>query len=254
MNVTELFKKLIFTSEELLSCFDTQSQAYYWANSARKKNNIIMIKKGLYAAVNPATGLPYVSKFMVASNLTQSSCVAYHSALEYHGLANQVYNNVYVSTVERFVKFDFMDTEYEPVKFNFPEGIDEVISSVNIRVTDVERTVVDCIDNLRLAGGIEELLNAFAFIKKLDENKLVQYLKLYNTKVLYQKVGYILRQYAEEFHLSENFFSECRKHIGKCCFYFLKDTLTFGETVQSLEWNIMAPVSLRNDYLGGANG
>lgn len=254
MIVEDLIKKLIFTHEDLFLCFETQSQAYYWASSARKKKQIMMIKKGLYAAVNPATGLPYVSKFMVASKLTPSSCVAYHSALEYHGLANQVYNIAYVASNERFVKFDFMDIEYEPVKFSYSEGVDEVISSVNIRVTDIERTVIDCIDNLRLAGGIEELLGAFEFIKKFNEHKLLRYLELYNKKVLYQKVGYILRQYAEEFQLSEKFFFECHQNIGSSCFYFLKDCLTFGKTELSSEWNIMAPVSLRNDYLGGANG
>lgn len=253
MDAIRLFQKLIFTNDELLSCFETRSKAYYWAASARKKNNIAMIKPGFYAAVNPATGLPYVSKFMIASRLTASSCVAYHSALEYYGLANQVYNNVYAASKENFNKFDFFDIEYERVKLPFSEGIDEVVSSVNIRITDIERTIVDCVDDIRLAGGIEEVLNALDFIKRLDETKILRYLSLYNKKSLYQKIGYILKQYQTELNLSDEFFSKCQKHVGKKCFYFLEDTLTFGKTVFSSEWNIMAPVSLRNDYLGGAN-
>lgn len=254
MDTTRLFQKLIFTNDELFSCFETRSKAYYWAASARKKNHIAMIKPGLYAAVNPATGLPYVSKFMIASRITASSCIAYHSALEYHGLANQVYNNVYAASKENFTNFDFLDVEYERVKLSFSEGIDEVVSSVNIRVTDIERTIVDCVDDIRLAGGIEELLNALDFIKRLDETKLLRYLLLYNKKSMYQKTGYILKQYQTELNLSDDFFNECRKYVGKKCFYFLEDTLTFGKTVFSSEWNMMAPSSLRGDYLGEGNG
>lgn len=253
MDTTQLFRKLIFTNEEMFSCFETRSKAYYWAASARKKNMIAMIKPGLYVAVNLATGLPYVSKFMIASRITGSSCIAYHSALEYHGIANQVYNKVYVSSKENFSNFDFMDVDYERVKFLFSDGIHEVVSSVNIRVTDIERTIVDCVDDIRLAGGIEEILNALDFIKRLNETNLLHYLSLYNKKSLYQKIGYILKHYQSELNLSETFFSECRRYIGKKCFYFLENSLIFGKNVFSPEWNMMAPYSLRSNYLGGTN-
>lgn len=67
-----------------------------------------------------------------------------------------------------------------------------------VRITSLERTIIDCIDNIDLAGGIDEILNALEQIKILDENKLLSVLKSYNQVLLYQKVGYILEQFKND--------------------------------------------------------
>jgi predicted transcriptional regulator of viral defense system len=56
-----------------------------------------------------------------------------------------------------------------------------------VRVTDEERTVIDCIDRIDRAGGLEELLHAIAAMTYLNENKLLNYLEIYDKQFLYQK-------------------------------------------------------------------
>lgn len=42
------------------------------------------------------------------------------------------------------------------------------------RVTTLERTIIDCIDNLYLSFGIEEIFKALNYIYYLDEDKLLE--------------------------------------------------------------------------------
>ena len=44
------------------------------------------------------------------------------------------------------------------------------IVNEGIRVSSLEKTIIDCIDNIDLAGGIEEVLNALEQIKYVNEN------------------------------------------------------------------------------------
>ena len=59
-----------------------------------------------------------------------------------------------------------------------------------VHVTDEERTVIDCIDRIDRAGGLEELLHAIAAMTYLNENKLMTYLEIYDKQFLYQKTGF----------------------------------------------------------------
>jgi len=54
-----------------------------------------------------ATKAGLAGKFEIAGQITPSSCLSYHAALEYHGLAHQVFYELYVSSHETFKNFDY---------------------------------------------------------------------------------------------------------------------------------------------------
>ncbi|MHB8172503.1 MAG: hypothetical protein ACYDG6_13325 [Thermincolia bacterium] len=66
---------------------------------------------------------------------------------------------------------------------------------MGIRITDIERTMVDSIKNFDKIGGLEELLSCKEMLAFLDNQKLLLYLSLYDLRVLYQRCGYILEHY-----------------------------------------------------------
>lgn len=87
--------------------------------------------------------------------------------------------------------------------------------NAEIVVTDLERTVVDCIDRIDLAGGgLEELATALNGITHLDEQALLAYLKEYNKKFVYKKAGFILSLLKKDL-LSQNFFDICKQNCSK---------------------------------------
>ena len=246
--IDELVKNLIFTSAEICECFKCESKAVYWIGNSVKNNKIAKIRQGLYALINPATGLIYADKFMLGSRLNTNSYIAYHSALEFHGFANQVYNSIYIASDARFHEFEYGGISYERVRSAIPNGIITIKSSSNIRVTDLERTVIDCIDDIKRAGGAEELLSALSYIKKLDHEKLLLYLKDYHKNNLWQKTAYLLEKFNEILKLPEIFFKECNKEISKRVIYFLNDE-NFGEPLYNKDWNIIAPLNINTRHV-----
>ena len=80
-----------------------------------------------------------------------------------------------------------------------------------VRVTDVERTLLDCFDRIDRAGGIEELLHCMEGVVMLDEEKLTTYLATFNKAFLYQKTGYLLECIKKQAHISDSFLEYCRE-------------------------------------------
>ena len=168
--------------------------------------------------------------------------------MEYYGIANQVFSNVFVGSLTRFNNFVFNDNEFI---FKSAKNIKFVNNIINegIKVSSLEKTIVDCIDNINLAGGIEEILNALEQIKYLNEKKILEVLLDINKMVLYQKVGYLLELYNNQFEFSDDFFKECKTHISKKVNYLIQ--YEFKETELNENWKLIVPKNLKSRINGG---
>ena len=171
------------------------------------------VRRNLHVVVEPTTGSPVADKFEIATKIAEDSYVGWHSALEYHGLAHQAFYNIYVGSGKRFSKFNFEGTDYEycssPVPPTEENGIVTPAGNPYVRVSDIERTVIDCIDRIERAGGLEELLHCLEGLTYLNEEKFLKYLAAYNKAFLYQKAGFILENYPCGSGLGEEFFATC---------------------------------------------
>ena len=236
-----------FVKNDIIGDFDNDKQYENWIASQVKAKRIIKVRNGLYVHIDIA-GYPLTTKFEIASKIKEDSFVAYHSALEYYGVANQVFNMVTVGSQKKFNSFSFDDIEYvlKQVK-NKVQII--YIQKAGVRVTTLERAIVDCIDDINLGGGIEEILNALEQIRVLDGNKILEVLNSYNKVLLYQKVGYILEQYKEKFLFSDEFFKECQSRLTNQIKYFLEDE--YKDIEYNSTWRLMAPKNLKSRINGG---
>lgn len=236
-----------FNKQEIIKDFDNEKQLNNWIASKLKSKSLKKVRNGLYVIVDSA-GYVYSSKFEIASKISKDSFVSYHSALEFHGVANQVFSDVIVCSSTRFNNFEFEDIEYiNKVNKNYVEVMN--IITAGVRVSSLERTIIDCIDNINLAGGIEEILNALEQTKVLDEKKLLNVLESYNEVLLYQKVGYILEHFKEQLNLSNEFFEVCRSKLTNQIKYFLQDE--YKEIEYNATWKLMAPKNLKSRINGG---
>lgn len=172
----------------------------------------VQVRRNLYCMVDLSTGLPLCNKYEIGSHLSESSYISYHSALEFHGLAHQPFNEVFVSSLSRFNSFCHDDVDYVYCRqaANNIEGIGSPKGNPFVRITDMERTLLDCFDRIDRAGGIEELLHCMEGITLLDEEKLTTYLAAFNKVFLYQKTGYLLERIKEQAHITDPFIELCR--------------------------------------------
>ncbi len=229
-----------FKKDDIISNFKNDKQFYNWINNNIKNERIKRVRNGLYVTLDSMGSLS-VNRFEIASRITETAFIAYHSALEFYGLANQVFNIVIVGSQTRFYNFEFEEIgyEYENVKNYYDIHFNK---KANARVPSLERTIIDCIDNVNLAGGIEELLYALGIVVQLDEKKLLGALASYDSVFLYKKTGYILEHFREWIPLSDSFFAKCEAKVNNSFVYFLKDE--YSNIVFNSKWKIMAPENL----------
>jgi len=239
---TELAKHPVFTIEDVKKLTGNEKTAYSQVDRLMKKGLVKKIRKNIYSVVNPTTGQVVATRYQIACAITDTAYISHHSAFEYYGLANQVFYEVYVSSETKFNHFEYGHTTYKYVASRMSEGVVEVKNTTGVKITDLERTVVDSIRDFNKIGGFEELLNCLEGIHHLDEKKLKRYLDIYDTQGLYQRVGYLLDHYRKEMQLSKEFIEYCKDKIGKSRRYLVSELK--GESSYNSEWELMVPEEL----------
>jgi len=236
---TELAKYPVFTIDDVKKLVGNEKTAYSQLDRLMKKGLVQKIRKTIYSAVNPTTGQIVGTRYQIACAITDTAYISHHSAFEYYGLANQVFNEVYISSETRFNHFEYDQVSYKYVASRMRAGVVEAKNTTGVRITDLERTAIDSIQDLNKIGGLEELVNCLDRIHYLDEKKLVRYLDIYNTQGLYQKVGYLLDHYRSDMQLSEEFIYYCKSKIGKSRRYLVNEAKE--ENSYNNEWKLMIP-------------
>jgi predicted transcriptional regulator of viral defense system len=205
-----------------------------------QKGFVQKVKKNLYVAISIETGMPAASSYQIASNITASSYVSHRSAFAYYGYTNQVAYEMNVSSENPFSNFEYDGIDYIHISSRIPDGI---IEKQGVRITDIERTVIDYIGDFERIGGLEELLRCLGMITFLSEEKLLQYLAVYDKEVLYQKTGYVLQHFKDSLKLSDSFFRECSQKKGKSKRYFQKNE-NRDKLVYDSMWGLVVPKDL----------
>ena len=216
----QLLKIGCFTWDELVSMVGNKNTANSLVRGYLKKGYIQSVKRNLYTAIDLATGEPAVNKFRVAGKITPTSCVSHHAAFDYYGCANQVSYQVEVSSDTAFAPFEYAGISYTYFGSRINEGI--TTQPDGVRITDVERTVLDGIHDFEKVMGPEELLRCLELLPTAKEEKLLTYLSAYGKQVMYQKTGYILEHFRDAWNISDNFFAACEAGIGKSKRYLYK--------------------------------
>lgn len=234
-----LHQKLLFTTEDIAREIGNSQSAATMLWRYQRQGYISQVRRGLYCVNNMATQQPEANKFQIASAITPTSYVAYHAAMEYHGLAHQVYYDVVVGTKQTFKAFEFYNYRYAPHRSACSLEIETPIADTHIRVTSVERTILDCIDRIDLCGGWEELVNCLRSVTYLQEERLKSTLEAYSKTALYKKVGFLFEQL--QVPASQNFIADCRKYAKDSVMYLTSDGTS--DTFYA-SWRLYAPHNL----------
>ncbi|MDR2368993.1 MAG: transcriptional regulator [Deltaproteobacteria bacterium] len=233
-----LAEKQCFTREEVVALTGNYNTAGSVLKNYQKKGYVRQVRRNLYVMINLADRQPVASKFLIAGRITPTAYVSHHSAFEYYGCANQVSSQVEVSSETPFVSFSFAGNTFTYIASRIQDGV--ITNWWDIRITDIERAVVDGINDFEKVMGLEELLRCLLRVVSVREGKLLGCLAAYGKQALYQKAGYILRHFKGKWNLSDDFFSECAARIGKSTRYLTKN----HEGNYDAKWQLVAPADL----------
>jgi predicted transcriptional regulator of viral defense system len=237
----ELTELQCFTRADVERITDNAKTADSLLTNYQKKGYIESVKRNLYVAVSMETGQAVASRYRIASHITDGAYISHHSAFEYYGYANQVFYELYVSGDKRFNSFEYDDVVYRHIAPRVSIGVEEKPDGV--RVTDIERTVLDSINDFDKIAGLEELLRCLELIPLINEEKLLEYLERYGKQFLYQKAGYVLNHLKEELRLSERFFEVCERKVSKSVRYFYNG-IEHEQNAFDNRWQLFVPKNL----------
>jgi predicted transcriptional regulator of viral defense system len=221
-----------------------------------KKGAAYRIGRGKYAII-PADVLygrkSFVADpFVVISELMKDVeyYVAYQSAAHIHGIAEQVpfSSTVAVLKQKRPVRLGNTRIEFVTMKKSKFFGFNETkYSNVFLKVSDLEKTVIDCIDRQDLCGGISEvartLSNALS-TDKLDLVKLLAYAKKFSNYALIQRLGFLLERLSRSnnYYVDRGILSDFEKLAGP--FVYPLDVSGTKKGRTSEKWRIIENISL----------
>ena len=101
------------------------------------------------------------------------------------------------------------------------------------RITDKEKTIVDCFDLPQYFGGYEELIRAFAYTR-LNTQKLIPYCEAINNIAVTKRMGFL----AELFHKEKTSMVQKYAHYKVNEKYSLFDPLGANEGKYLSKWKL----------------
>ncbi len=215
-----------------------------------RSGRILRLRRGLYAVL-PIGANPQsypVDPFLVAAKMTDDSVLAYHTALEFHGKAYSVYQHFYYLTGHSprpltFRSFSFRSVLFPRklrVKNRQDFGVIEADRlGLDVRVTDLERTLVDVLDRPDLAGSWEEIWRSLESVEFFDLDKVVEYVLLLENATTAAKVGFYLEQHGETLMVQDVHLKALQKLRPLQPHYFDRARRKEGRLVK--QWNIVVP-------------
>ncbi len=217
---------------------------------AYERGYIDRIRRGVYASRIGAFSDTMPDPLQIASRLTHDYVIAYHSALEAHGVAHTPFRRVTLLSAQTPLKIEYRGYEFavlRPPKSLLANGAWKT-SSVQLRrgnelitVTSRERTLADCLDSLRWAGGIEEVLHSVGSFPSLNVDDAITYLDLLGSASTIARVGWVLSADPDLWRVTPAELAALRSRLGKGP-YFLDHRSHPSKFVR--EWHLYVPEHL----------
>jgi predicted transcriptional regulator of viral defense system len=219
----------------------------------QKVGHLIHIRKFLYAVKPMFSKDQWVDPYILASKVSIDAVLAYHTALELHGIAYTTFNELTFLSDRQILPFTFEAQRFRSVfppkslmkKGNVGFGVEEISrNGMSIKLTCLERTIVDVLDRPDLGGGWEEIWRSLNNITKLDVDKIVEYALLLKNSTTIAKLGFFLEQRPSYFSVDEKYIKKLLLHLSKQPHYMSRQERRGGKYIE--KWRLMVPLSIIN--------
>jgi predicted transcriptional regulator of viral defense system len=198
--------KTVFTfkdAREVLGTTDAATRKLLSTLMAKKW--IIVLNRGRYLVVPLSAGERaevsenwyVVAKYLVAP---RPYYISYYSAMELHQMTTQPLSTVYVCTPHRKNNATALGATFRFVYLNPARlwGTTEVWATTTekVVVSDLERTILDCLERPDLCGGISEIARGlFSRRADIDYHTLLEYSKRFGNNAVMKRLAFLLELY-----------------------------------------------------------
>lgn len=187
-------------------------------------------------------------RFTAASKLREDGVLGYHSALELHGIAHAEFSEVQVISAGRPGSLGlptgpcrFLRPATALIrqgKFNYQTVTMDRLG-VTIRLTGVERTVVDVLRRPEISGGVDEVMQSLDLVQYLDPGKVVDYAVLLGNRTLAAIAGWWLERRRTVVEVPEKLLARLHALLPRSKHYCLGAKP--GDAVLNEHWRVLLP-------------
>jgi len=220
------------------------------AHKLVKREVFTRIKPGKFIIIPQELGRSrnYIGNWYVAAREIVKSpdyYISHRSAMDIHNMSTHPLTKVYITTPTQEYKkvrtvgnvtIEFIYTEKK-----FIWGIENnwVTKSEKVRVSNMEKTVIDCLYHPGYSGGVLEIAKGLWMRqKKIDFNKLIKYALKLDKTVVIKRLGYLLETMSL---VEDDLLSELKDKINEK--YYILDPLLETDSTYKNSWKIIANIS-----------
>jgi predicted transcriptional regulator of viral defense system len=193
----------IFSTEEARRLLRRKGADYtpQFLERLERKGWIRRIRRGKFVVIPLSSGedrTPQLHEFLIAMQLVDPAAIAYWSALNHHGMTEQLPRAVYLATNHRVYRshrqalgVSFQIVSVRPAKFF---GIvQDWVNEQPFRITDREKTIIDGLDLPKYVGGVGEIAKAISGSwNRLNEAKLREYAGRIGNSAAAKRLGFLM--------------------------------------------------------------
>lgn len=212
--------KRIFNMQDVKKVAETQNipprQLRKVLSNLTKHGRLLRLRRGLYVGLGLVADNTRVHPFVISAYLIQPSAISHWSALQHHGLTEQIPYVVTASTTRKILTPSMRKTqprnlnakhawEIEGVRYEYINiqekhffGTEKIWlgEHFQISITDKERTLLDLFIYSKMFGGMGEALGILEnSLATIDIKKLVEYTIQYDKKSLTKRLGWALEYF-----------------------------------------------------------
>jgi predicted transcriptional regulator of viral defense system len=193
----------IITISDLADVLDIpRKSAKDMAFALKEKGWLERIAHGKYLILPLAAGenAAYTAhEFVIASALAEPMYIGYWSALNHHGLTEQMSRTVYIVTTARAQEREIHGVTYRPVTVTEQKFFGyqpTAVGSNQVNISSIEKTLIDCADHPEFCGGIGELAKAMqnAIDTRCSWERVIEYLWRVGNGAATKRIVYLADQ------------------------------------------------------------
>lgn len=219
---------------------------------------IVRLRQNLFATNLDKKDSIFPLSYFIAAKLAPDSVLAYHTAMMVRGNSYSMFTRHYYLSLQHIREFNYREQSYkvvapqkELITKNVPFIETEVINVLEqkIRVTTIERTLVDSLDNPVYAGGWEELWRNFDNVPTFKWENLLNYIQILDKPVLYAKLGfYLTKRQQHGLHVPQPLLEELANKVPKQPYYIdAKARFSPNQTWHVIKpWQLIVPDEIIN--------
>jgi predicted transcriptional regulator of viral defense system len=180
--------------------------------------------------------------------MADDAVLGYHTALEFHGKAHSAYRQFLFLTRQAPRPLTFRGDMFRGVAF--PRALirkrresfgvtQSERAGMDLRVTSLERTLVDVLDRPVLGGGWEEIWRSLESVEYFDLDQVVEYALLLGNSTTIAKVGFFLDQHRDRLMVDPKYLQRLSKRRPRQPHYLVRGKRESGRLVPA--WQLVVP-------------